>query len=146
MKLARTLLTAVATFLAFAPVTFVWHTVLFPGFYLGPQFMVKSADAFDPKWILGANVLLAVGLAVVLPALLPARRRLSTGAAIGALFASLLIDYHNLSLMGLFPGGDPASLYLMDALWAVVDGALAGIVATLTWDRLGQRAPAVRTA
>lgn len=84
-------------------------------------------------------------MAFFVPPLLEKEGRLLRGALLGAVYASVLIDYHNFSLMGLFPGQDPASLYLLDAAWAVVDGALAGAVVTFVSDRLhrgGVPAPA----
>src|SRR5512132_1546474 len=104
MNRSRMLWTTLAGFLVFVPITFVWHTVLFTPFYLGPDHAVKSADAFDPAWIVAANLVLCLGMAYFLPAKLGGKRRLAAGALVGALFASLLIDYHNFSLLGLFPG------------------------------------------
>jgi uncharacterized membrane protein YkvI len=144
MKSSRMLLTALAGFLVFVPITFLWHTVLFTPFYLGPDHAVKSADAFDPVWIVAANLVLCLGMAAFLPAKLGDKRRLAGGAIVGALFASMLIDYHNFSLLGLFPGQDPPSLYWLDAAWALIDGAITGVVMTLVHDRLGRRSPATR--
>lgn len=136
MKTGRLLLTALATFVVFGPIMFVWHTVLFKGFYLGPGLSVKSADSFSPPFLMAAVVVLSLGMAYFIPPRLTKSHRLWSGAALGAITASLAVDYHNLFLMGLFPGQDPWSLYLMDALWAIVDGALAGVVLTAVHDRL----------
>ena len=141
MKAFKTLLVALAGFLVFAPVTFAWHTALFVGFYIGPGHAVKSADSFSPGWIVASALLLCLGMAYFLPDKLGQQRRPLKGALVGALLASLVVDYHNFSLLGLFPGIDPASLYLMDALWAVVDGAIAGLVVTLVNDRLFRSSP-----
>jgi hypothetical protein len=140
MKTGKTLVAALAGFVVFAPITFAWHTVLFAPFYLGPDHSVKSADAFNPAWIVAAAGLLCLAMAYFVPARLGKSGRGLGGALLGAVFASVLVDYHNFSLIGLFPGQDPASLYLMDALWAVVDGAITGLVITLVSDRLGRGA------
>jgi hypothetical protein len=142
MQIGKTFVAALAGFLAFAPVTFIWHTVLFAPYYLGPEHSVKSADAFDPKWIVAAAALLCLSMAFFVPSRLQrGSGRVAIGALLGAVFASVLIDYHNFSLIGLFPGQDPASLYVMDALWAIVDGAIAGAVITAIHDWLDKAPP-----
>jgi uncharacterized membrane protein YkvI len=137
---AKTLLVAVAGFVIYAPITFIWHTVLFSSLYIGPDHAIKSADSFNPAWIVGAAFVHCLGMAYFVPAVLGRSATVVKGALLGALFASLLVDYHNLQLIGLFPNIDPPSLYVMDALWAVVDGAITGAVMVALHGRLHRQA------
>jgi len=126
MSPVRTLLNTLACFVVLGPVTFLWHTVLFQSMYIGPTLSVKSPEGLSPPHIMGGLLLVAFGMAFFIPQMLGEAGRMAKGVALGALFVSIAGNYHNLYLMGLYPGIDPLSLYLMDTAWAAIAGAVAG--------------------
>lgn len=138
MRIGRTLLSALAGFLVFAPGTFAWHTALFINWYIGPTFSVKSADGLSAPSLAGAFALLMLGMAIFVPPLVGSAHRLRNGALVGSLYVSVAVNFHSLWLNGLYPGSDPASLYLMDTLFAAIVGALAGLAVIATHDRLSR--------
>ncbi len=136
MKISHYLSAALSGFIVFGPLSFLWHVVLFRKYYYNPRTSVKSPDDLNVLFLIISLAFLVLGMTYFILKVLANGRRLKRGAAAGALFASMVINFHSLLLMGLYPGFDPLYVYMLDAFWAIVIGGLAGLAVVATATKL----------